>query len=242
MKKIFVIAMMVLLMAGTAHALNERGNWTFTGDIWFENNVEFDGEIDLDDATITATEKITATHIQNPTRHENLPVTDFRMYSITSAEYLSIETSPQIMFLDGIPALTFQDNSADSVGVSSVSLTFALSPNYVGDLSFRLLGTVSTGVSPASYMVGWSLWYNDDDGAIAAASNAQTAVGFSIDATTTNEVLTLTPNASALAALSAGSVVTLNLFNATTESLLDLPADPVRIEIKNVQLLYTSTM
>lgn len=231
MKKLLILGL-VLLMTSTAFALSERGDHTFTGDIWLENNVEVDGTIDLDDATITATEKITSTHILNVTRTETLSLGSFvGNNSAGVATRLGNATSPQMVIVDGIPALVWENEGA----VSPAKYTFRVDDNYVSGLSFRILATTSTMTTAASYSIDWALWVNADGLLIDAARFEQTAVPFTTTTTTgTCEELTFTMNATAAAAISAGSIVTLDIFNAST--------DTGRLEVKNVQKKYTSTM
>jgi len=83
-------------------------------------------------------------------------------------------------------------------------------------------------------LLDWAVWQNKTNTTFDAAAIPQTAVectNAALDAS--NEVLTLTSNASAEAAYTAGDWITLEFFNAST--------DDDNLELKGLEVTYTAT-
>lgn len=137
-------------------------------------------------------------------------------------------TAPGMAETDNIPAIVY----ASSAEQTKVQWTFRVPADYSSGLGFRILMSSSVATS-AGQSIDWQLWVNDDDTTFDAAAVAQDAVSptsSTLDAS--NEVITLSIDATGEAALSAGSFITVDIWNAGTSS--------ATTEIKGIQAYYTS--
>lgn len=140
-------------------------------------------------------------------------------------------TAPGIAATDGIPAIVY----ASSAETASIGWTFELPADYSTSLSFRMMMSSDSATNYASLAWDWSVFVNHSDTAFDAAAYDQTRVtnsNGSIDVS--NALQTFTVNATALADMSAGDMVSVFIWpidvrgNATTE-------------VKNVAGRYTPT-
>ena len=138
-------------------------------------------------------------------------------------------TAPGVGETDNIPAIVY----ASSAESTKCQWTFRVPTDYSSGLGFRILMSSSNATSTGQ-SIDWQLWVNDDDVGFDAAAISQDAVSptsSTLDAS--NELITLTMDATGEAALSAGSFVTVDIWNAGTSDNTT--------EIKGVQAIYTST-
>lgn len=208
------------------------GNWNIynTWRWWSGSTMNVDGTLDLTDATITATGKITATHIANPERTIHLPLAA-AFIDGTGVIGNDGTTAPGLAETDNVPAIVY----ASSAETTKIQWTFKVPDDYVSGLGFRLLVS-SSNASGALMSVDWQLWINDDDTTFDAAAVVQDAVtGTIATLDASNEELVFTMDATGAAAVSAGNYVTVDFFNAHTGAT-------GTTEIKGVQAYYTATM
>jgi len=200
------------------------------GDIQVESGGEitFDsgGELTLTNATITGTGVISATHIADTTR--SFPL-DIAAGGVDGGNDLDEASTPDLTTCDGIPCIVW----ADSSETTAVGWTFRLPSDFVSGLTVYALIS-SNAASGSGQVLDWCVWVNNDGEDFDAACFAQTGVESTEAALNTkNDVLTLTSNASAEAAYVAGSWVTLEFFNAST--------DDDDLELKGLEVTYTAT-
>jgi len=135
------------------------------------------------------------------------------------------------------PGTATNDNLAaivwTSPEVTPVQWTFRLPADYSSGLNFRVL--VSASSNTQAY--DWQLYVNKDDTIFDAAAFGQDIVHQTIVAVTTmNEVLTFSPDATAIADLAAGNYVTFDVWRYNHG---DYGAG--NAEVKGVTVLYEST-
>jgi len=243
--KILAICMAVLFAAGLAFAETPS---TLKRNVWkdkqtFKHGIQVDGTdnfdinspINLDDATITATDKITATHIVNKTDEKDIPLNAFMLDDSGTLTDLAANTSvaPGLAKVDGIPAIYF----ASPYITSPILATIRMPADYVSGLEFRVL--ISTGTWDAGNLaqLDWAVGYNNDGEIFDAASNPQTAIAAATaqESTIKNAVLSFDLNTSAESAITAGSWVTFFVWNNTTTG------NNTTMEIKGVTYRYTAT-
>jgi len=138
-------------------------------------------------------------------------------------------STPDMTTCDDIPCLVW-DASAET---TAVAWTFRLPSDFVSGLVVYALVS-SDAASGAGMLLDWAVWQNKTNTTFDAAAIPQTAVECT-NATlnVSNEVLTLTSNASAEAAYTAGDWITLEFFNAST--------DDDDLELKGLEVTYTAT-
>ena len=158
------------------------------------------------------------------TKSFNIPLTSFFIDG-TGIIGNDGTTAPGIGETDDVPAIVY----ASSAESAKIQHTFELPVNYADGLAFRVM--MSSSATDASQAIDWQVWVNDDAVAFDAAAIDQTAVApASADYDTINEVIVLTLDATGEAALSAGSVVTVDIWNGGTSDNTT--------EIKSVQGRY----
>ena len=138
-------------------------------------------------------------------------------------------STPDMTTCDGIPCIVW----ADSSETTAVGWTFRLPSDFVSGLSVYALVS-SNEASGSGTILDWAVFANLDDTAFDSAPFAQTAVectSATLDAS--NEVLTLTSDATAEAAYVAGAFITLEFFNASTND--------DDLELKGLEITYTAT-
>lgn len=152
-------------------------------------------------------------------------------WAIDGGDDIDEATAPDIGDDDNIPSVTW-DNSGET---GAIQQTFRLPTHYSSGLTLYCLVSSDTDLGTTGGL-DWQIWVNTDGGGFDAAAIAQTGAstgsGSSMD--TSNEVLTLTLDATGEAALSAGAWITIDLFNATTHASGNL-------ELKGVHGTYTAT-
>ena len=202
-------------------------------DLYVYGTGEFDGALRADGGLITTTFTSTAgavsgTDIANVIREIYFPMAG---WVIDGGADIDEATAPELGNADNVPAIIW-DNSGEVVAIQQ---TFRLPSTYVSGLILYCLVSSDTDVGTAG-ILDWQIWVNNDGVAFDAAAIAQTqvAMGTASDPNVSNEVLTLTLDATGEAALTAGTWVTVDLFNATTHATGNL-------ELKGVQGVYTAT-
>ena len=227
------ICFIVILLASFAFAASpstlKRNVWdaknTFNQEVEFDGNVEFDSTVDFGDATVTGTGKISATVIADVIREYSF---DIGAAMVDGTGPILSSTAPNLATLDNVQAVLYDDSSE----TTGVQWTFKLPATYVSGLGFYV--TVSSNeASGAATKVDWKLFVNKDATAFGTALEQTLVACTSAALDTKNEVLTLTPDATAAAAFTAGAWVTLELFNASTND--------DDLEIKGVSRFQTET-
>jgi hypothetical protein len=177
---------------------------------------------------ITGTGVIDATNITNIERSFELPLVAAFLDG-TGVIGNDGTTAPGLAETDNIPAIVY----ASSGESTKLQWTFRLPSDYVSGMGFRALMSSSAATSTGQ-SIDWQLWVNDDDTTFDAAAVAQDA-GAPTSATlnASNEVVTLNIDATGETALSAGSLVTVDVWNAGTSDNTT--------EIKGLQCFYTAT-
>lgn len=167
-----------------------------------------------------------AGEIADPTRSFSLPL---GAAFVDGTGPILSSTAPNLTTLDNIPAVLW-DDSGETTGVT---WTFRLPSDFSSGLVVYALVS-SNEASGTGTKLDWQIWVNDDDTGFDAAAIAQNAVecaSASLDAS--NEVLTLTADATAEAAYTSGSWVSLEFFNASTND--------DDLELKGLEVTYTAT-
>jgi len=135
----------------------------------------------------------------------NLAIGDFIVVGAPIAADSS--TTLGIAVNDNVPSIVWLNDE-----VTPASISFLLPSNFRDNLSFRVLASESSDTTRSS--IDWQVWRNRDGAIFGASAYAQAAVTVAACAAT-NEVVTLTPDATAEAALQAGDWVTLDIWNTT---------------------------
>lgn len=242
-KSMFIASMLTMLLAvGTVFAgglfdrddQNILGNWTFENDVEIEDDVTIGGTLGVT-GVFTATGGVTdttggvtATEIADVTREIYFPMAG---WAVDGGDDIDENTAPDIGDDDNIPSITW-DNSGET---GAIQQTFRLPGTYVSGLTLYCLVSSDTDVAAAGKL-DWRIWVNNDGVAFDATAIEQVVVsmGATSDPNVSNEVLTLTLDATGEAALTAGTWVTVDLFNATTHATGNL-------ELKGVHGTYTAT-
>lgn len=226
------ILMLLMVLAFTVPANAERFPWVDMYDAYVTHELELKAGASMKlGAGVTYDGSGWAL-----TRSFELPLASFVIDGAGASEGYPLSydggTAPGLDIIDGIPAIIWA-----SPEVTPVQYTFRLPSDYSSGLSFRVL--VSSSNSPHSY--DWSLFINKDSTAFDAAANAQTSVEqalSSAEATAKNEILTFSPNSSALADLAAGNYVTLSIWRVGADSD---SFGAGNAEVKGITGLYEAT-
>lgn len=135
-------------------------------------------------------------------------------------------TAPGIAETDNVPAIVY----ANSGETTKCQWQFRVPGDYTDSLSFRLLLSSSVATA-AQQSIDWQIWVNRDGVAFDAAAIAQSAVSPTNDTLDgTNEVVTLTLDATGEAAITAGDYLTIDIWNAGSSN--------GTTEIKDIQGYY----
>ena len=189
-------------------------------DLFVSGTAEIDGAVRIDGALAVAG-AITST----TTRSFDLNVAGG---GVDGGYDLDESSTPDLSTCDGIPCLVW----ADSGETTAVGWTFRLPSDFSSGLVVYALVS-SNGASGAGQILDWAAFVNTDDVGFASAT-AQTGVACtSATLNASNEVLTLTSNGTAEALYAAGTWVTLEFFNAST--------DDDDLELKGLTVTYTAT-
>jgi len=158
-------------------------------------------------------------------------------------KYDVADTSPAIGTTDGVIAIIYKNTTDDG----TISFSFMVPPDYSSGLAFRMLissnrPTTADGTSTAGF--GWALWVNNDGGVMDEAPDRQASIVPTAGLTslqswdTTNVFWDFTPNTTALAKISAGSVIGIDIHNTDSRRS---SAGLTTQEIKRIQVRYTAT-
>lgn len=225
----FLIAGNVLAAPFTPNSDAEiSGNWTFTHNPTFSGTPSFTGTPTFSGGLTDATGGVTATEIADVTRSFELPLAA-AFIDGTGVMGNDGTTAPGLAETDNIPAIVY----ASSAESTKIQWTFKLPADYVSGLAFHVLVSSSAATS-AGQSIDWQFWVNGDDVTFDAAAISQDAVSLTsstLDASC--ELVTLTIDATGEAAISSGSVLTVDIWNAGTSDNTT--------EIKGVQARYTAT-
>ena len=222
-RKILLILLCVCLVAAIAYAQKPRVMTAFPNGVWIGPNTDSEPS-----GIGTGTEDlyVGGTIYNTSERSFNLDLVSAFLDG-TGVMGNDGTTAPGIAETDNVPAIVYADSSEQV----KCQWTFRVPSDYSSGLGFRVLMS-SSGGNAASQSIDWAIWVNDDGVGFDAAAIAQTAVSPTTVTTTTNEVVTLTINAGGETALSAGSFVTVDIWNAGTSASTT--------EIKGIQAYYTS--
>lgn len=202
-------------------------------DLYVKGTSEFDGAMRVDGAitatggmTLTSTGGITGTNIADVTRSFAL---ELGAGGVDGGYDLDESSTPDLSTCDGIPCLVW----AASNETTAVGWTFRLPSDFVSTLVVYALIS-SNAASGAGQKLDWAVFENIDGTAFDATPIPQAAVESTEAALNTkNDVLTLTSDATAETAYTAGDWITLEFFNAST--------DDDDLELKGLTVTYTAT-
>ena len=177
---------------------------------------------------ISGTGVVSSTNIADITRSFEIPLAGM---FINAAGPMGNDgtTAPGMATTDGIPKVVY----ASSGETASIGYSFGVPTDYVGALAFRMLVS-SSAATPASMSIDWEIWVNKNGVVFDAVPFSQTAVSPTIDNSATNEFLTFTADATALAGIAAGDTITVWFWNADTRA-------SGTTEIGALQSRYTAT-
>ena len=169
---------------------------------------------------------ITAANIANVERPIPLPLAEAFIVG-TGIMGNDGTTAPGLATTDSITKIVY----ASSAENASLQWNFKMPADYSAGLAFRLMVSTSDTTSPPK--IRWRLMVNRNGVAHATTWYEQTAVQMGATADVSPEVITLTPTATALAAIQAGDVVTVEIAN-------DAYGLNATTEIAHVQAYYTA--
>ena len=201
---------------------------------YFESNLEVDGIIYADGGITDTTGGVTATEIADITRTVQLDLNSAIIDTGGTITCMGSDTStaPGVGAADGVPAITY----AASTEMASIGWSFTVPADYSSGLSFRMMVSSSSDTSYASLGINWGIYVNNPNAIFDAASYGQTIVmNTNPSLSTSNSVLTFTPNATAAADFAAGDVVTVYFGNGDSRS-----STAKTTEIKMVEARYTA--
>jgi len=168
------------------------------------------------DAAAFGSGLISATEIADVIREIYLPMAG---WAVDGGDDIDENTAPDIGDDDNIPSITW-DNSGET---GAIQATFRLPSTYVSGLTIYCLVSSDTDVGIAGAL-DWRIWVNNDGVAFDATAIEQSEVlmGSASNPDVSNEVLTLTLNATGETACIAGTWVTVDIFNATSHESANL--------------------
>jgi len=186
----------------------------------------------LNGVTVSGTGVITATNVADVSREDDIPLTSFHYNDATDASPAWIELP--LSNIDSIPAFVWASPAA-----THIQTTFRVPSIYVSGMAFRALTSRSTTATASVQEVAWCLWVNTDGANFQTASIPQSTVAQSTAnyGGASNEVITLTPNATAVSAIAAGTWVTLEIWRQHD----GVPRDNGNLELKGISKYYTAT-
>jgi hypothetical protein len=158
--------------------------------------------------TITGTGVVSDTNIADVTRSFSLPLAGA---AIDGGDDIDDGSAPDITTLDNIPAILWDDSSE----TAAVQWTFRLPSDFVSDLVVYALVS-SNDASGSGTKLDWAAAVNTDDTGFASPTAQDVVECTSATLDASNEVLTLTADATLEALLSAGTWISLEVFNAST--------------------------
>jgi len=219
------------VVAPTGNPLSNWG-WLYLKDsggkstLYFENDSGEVGSV----VNTNDSETITAAMIANVTREIYFPMAG---WVIDGGADIDEATAPEIGNADNVPVIIW-DNSGE---VTAIQQTFRLPSTYVSGLTLYCLVSSNTAVGTAG-AIDWRIWVNNPNIVFDATAIEQTSVAMTTvqgaSADTNNVLLTLALDATGEAALTAGTWITVDIFNATTHATGNL-------ELKGVHGTYTAT-
>jgi len=163
------------------------------------------------------------------TRTKTMSLASF--YSTASDTFLTDSTEPNVALLDAVPGIVY----ASSAEVTSIMRSFPLDADYSGALKFHAMVSSSTSTTDGMSL-DWGIYVNEDDTTFDTSLIPQASGSISTPCNGSNEVMTLTLDATGLAAISAGDLITFALWNSDTR-----PGKVNTTEIKGVWRSYTAT-
>lgn len=176
--------------------------------------------------TITATGGVSAANIADVTRSFALQL---GAGGVDGGNDVDDASTPDLTTCDGIPCLVW----ASSSETTAVGWTFRLPSDFVSSLVVYAFVS-SNAASGSGQLLDWCIWENIDGTTFDAACIPQAAVECTCATlNASNEVLTLTSDATAETAYTAGDWITLEFFNAST--------DDDDLELKGLEVTYTAT-
>jgi len=187
-------------------------------DLFVSGTAEVDGIIYADGGISDVTGGVTSTEIADITRSIHIDLLSAWLEGTGMLGNDGI-TAPGVSTAatDGIPKVVY----ATSAETASVGWTIFIPADYSTGLAFRVMTSSSLGTT-SGFGLSWELWVNKNLTTFDAAAYAQTSVGSAQTTTAaldvSNEVLTLTADATALAGIAAGDAVTILIGNADTRA------------------------
>jgi len=243
-KKVLVAILIVLMTAGMAYASGygcggtvgrcenpDRPSVGCLGNSDAPWNTANINTLTVNTDVILPAEKVGAGEIANVTRPLPGIGGGLAGWVVDSADDIDDASAPEMGTADNIPAIIW-DNSGETAGIQK---TFRLPPDYVADTALVFYALISSNTADGtSTKLDWMLWDNADGTAFDAAEIGQstvTSTEASLDVKC--DVLTLTLDATGIAAMTAGHFYTIEVFNATTHATANL-------ELKGFDGVYTA--
>lgn len=194
-------------------------------DMWVVEDFGFGGTF------YAPAESVDATAIANVTRDIYLPMAGWVVESPSVIGDIDESSSPELTIVDNVPAIVW-GNSGE---VSGILQTLRTPSDYVsGFIIYCLISSDTANSTAASNAIDWEIWDNyDDAGFDLVAVPQDTVVATSSTLNASCEVLTLEPDETAEAMITAGHFYTIKLFNATTHVSANM-------ELKGVHVVYTA--
>lgn len=211
---LMVIAASLIALPVNAKMILFRGDQVGKGSLTLEHDLTVKGDL-----------TVLGTSTNSRTRSFSLPI---GAAAVDGSNDIDDASAPNIATTDSIPAAIW-DNSGET---AAVQWTFRLPSDFSSGLVVYALVS-SDDASGAGTILDWAVTVNSG-GSGFSSPTSQTGVectSATLDAS--NEVLTLTSDATAEALYSAGEWVTLELFNASTTD--------DTLELKGVDVSYTTT-
>lgn len=214
------IVLVTLISTAFAAGLWNRGEhaidaiWHHYQTQYFESGsklqVESGAELQLDSGSTLdlVSGSVTAAHIADPTRTIYF---DIGAAAVDSGNDVDDASAPNLTTLDNIPAILW-DDSGETVGVQ---WTFPVPADYSSGMVVYAMVS-SNDASGTGTKLDWALIKNADDTGFASLTAQDLVECTSATLDASNEILTLTPDATGAALFVDGAIITLELFNAST--------------------------
>jgi len=184
-------------------------------DLFVSGTAEFDGLVRLDGG-------FTAASVTRDLRF------DLGSATVDSGNDVDDGSAPNLTTVDNVPAIVWDDSSE----VAGVQWGFRVPSDYSTGMTFYAIVS-SDDASGAATKLDWGLVANTDDGGFGSVTAQDLVACTSATLDASNEVLTLTPDATGAALFVAGSWITVEVFNASTND--------DDLELKGFSATYTAT-
>ena len=217
MKKIFMAVLMVLLVVGVSFATTITDKMTYEGNVIFKGGVNFTGStVFVDEDNMVSDSAVKVPSQQSVKAYVDAVQTwavPLGGLFVDGTGPITSSTAPNLTTVDNVGAVVY-DNSGE---VAEIQFSYAPSTYFAG-MTVKIFATssVATGSQQA---VDWSIFVHKDDTALPVVV-AQTGAAYtSAKMDTSVDVVTLTLDATGIAAITGGtSLVTVAIWNNGTSN------------------------